>query len=56
MAGVCINYLIALAFFGVFFLLVLAAFVYMNYEVLHLKENHKSIALASVITAGVIRL
>lgn len=54
MAGVCINYLIALSFFGVFFLLVLAGSVYLDYEVLNLKENHKSIALASIITAGVI--
>jgi hypothetical protein len=53
MAGICVNYLIALSFFGVFFLSVLSAFIYLNYEVLHLKENHKSIALASLITAGV---
>lgn len=53
MAGICVNYLIALSFFGVFFLSVLSAFVYLNYEVLHLKENHKSIALASLMTAGV---
>jgi hypothetical protein len=53
MAGVCTNYLIAVSFFGFFFMLVLSGFIYMKYEVLHLKENHKTIALASLITAGV---
>jgi len=53
MAGVCTNYLIAVSFFGFFFMLVLSGFIYMKYEVLHLKDNHKTVALASLITAGV---
>ncbi len=54
MAGVCLNYLIAVSFFGVFFLLSLSWFIFKKYEVLQLKENHKTIALASAITAVVI--